>query len=207
MEGGLTASFAAVRLKTNDSGLTTPRIFYIIFLEYTIYMTTFVAFLRGINVGGNTMLSMKDLAAICADIGFKDVSTYINSGNVIFKSTFVEEKLQTKLEKALFEKKGKKFDVVIRDASELTKIISNNLFPAANPSRVGILLFSEPVPKDFTEGLNDQGPEKVKAGKREVYVYYPNGMGRTKLKLPPSAKRGTVRNMNTITKLSEKTKK
>ena len=57
-------------------------------------MNTHVAFLRGINVGGNTMVSMKDLAAICTQIGFENVRTYLNSGNVIFKSPLPEAELQ-----------------------------------------------------------------------------------------------------------------
>ena len=70
-------------------------------------MNTHVAFLRGINVGGNTMVSMKDLAAICTQIGFENVRTYLNSGNVIFKSPLPEAELQKALEKALSGKNRK----------------------------------------------------------------------------------------------------
>lgn len=165
-------------------------------------MTTFIAFLRGINVGGNVMLPMKKLAGICEDIGFENVRTYINSGNVIFESNETEEELKIKLEKALFKNMGRKIDVIIRKETELKSIIKKNPFPKTNSSQVGVLLFAKSVSKSFAKEVEISGPEEVVISGREVFINFPNGMGKSKLKLPPVAKTGTVRNMNTISKLA-----
>ena len=166
-------------------------------------MNTHVAFLRGINVGGNTMVSMKDLAAICTHIGFDNVRTYLNSGNVIFQSSLPEAELQRILEKALSGKTGKDIGVVIRSPGELERVVKGNPFPEAVPSQVGVLLVTEPVTENVLAEFVIPGREKVELGGREVYVHYPDGMGRSKLKWPPSLRGGTVRNINTLTKLAE----
>jgi uncharacterized protein (DUF1697 family) len=164
-------------------------------------MNTYVAFLRGINVGGNTMVSMKELAAICTQIGFENVRTYLNSGNVIFQSPLPEAVLQKALEKALLEKTGKDIRVIIRSSGDLERVVKDNPFMGAVPSQVGVFLGTEPVPKNVLAGFVIPGKEKVVPGKREVYVHYPDGMGRSKLKWPLSLRDGTMRNINTLTKL------
>jgi uncharacterized protein (DUF1697 family) len=165
-------------------------------------MNMHIAFLRGINVGGNTMVSMKDLAAICTHIGFEQVRTYLNSGNVIFQSPRPEAELQEALETALKEKTGKEIGVVIRSPGELERVVSSNPFPDAVPSQVGVLLVTEPVSKNVLAEFVIPGTEEVVPGNREVYVHYPDGMGRSKLKLPRSLKTGTMRNINTLAKLA-----
>ncbi|HUZ65645.1 MAG TPA: DUF1697 domain-containing protein, partial [Acetobacteraceae bacterium] len=82
-------------------------------------MSVFIALLRAINVGGTGMLPMKALAALCADLGFGKVRTYIQSGNVVFESSLSEDGVQAGLEQALAEKMGKRIDVVVRTAREL----------------------------------------------------------------------------------------
>ena len=164
-------------------------------------MNTYVAFLRGINVGGNTMLSMKDLATICTRIGFMDVRTYINSGNVIFKSSLPEDNLQAALEKELLGKTGTEIGVVVRNTNDLERVVKNNPFPGAVPSQVGVMLVMEPIAKNAREEFVIPGKEEVVPGNREVYVYYPDGMGRSKLKWPASLRNGTMRNINTLSKL------
>jgi uncharacterized protein (DUF1697 family) len=161
-------------------------------------MQTWVAFLRGINVGGNTMVSMKDLASMCTHIGFGNVRTYLNSGNIIFTSSLTEKELQQALEKELSARTGKEIGVVIRNSEDLEQIVKDNPFPEAVPSKVGILLGLTPVPKTITAQFIITGSEKVVPGKREVFIHYPDGMGRSKLKNPPSLKGGTMRNINTL---------
>ena len=165
-------------------------------------MNTHVAFLRGINVGGNTMVSMKDLAAICTHIGFENVRTYLNSGNVIFESPLPEAELQKALETALSGKTGKEIGVVIRSPGDLERVVKGNPFPDAVPSQVGVLLVTEPVAENILAEFVIPGREKVVPGKREVYVHYPDGMGRSKLKWPHSLRGGTMRNINTLRKLA-----
>ncbi len=164
-------------------------------------MNTHIAFLRGINVGGNTLVSMKDLTAICMQIGFEHVRTYLNSGNVIFQSPLPVAELQEALETALTGKTGKEIGVVIRSPGELERVVRNNPFPEAVPSQVGVLLVTEPVAENILAEFVIPGRERVVPSGREVYVHYPDGMGRSKLKWPRSLKNGTMRNINTLAKL------
>jgi uncharacterized protein (DUF1697 family) len=165
-------------------------------------MNTHVAFLRGINVGGNTMVSMKDLAAIFTSAGFEKVRTYLNSGNVIFESPLPEAELQKAVEMALSGKTGKEIGVVIRSPGDLERVVKGNPFPDAIPSQVGVLLVTEPVAETILAEFVIPGREKVVPGRREVYVHYPDGMGRSKLKWPLSLRCGTMRNINTLRKLA-----
>jgi uncharacterized protein (DUF1697 family) len=165
-------------------------------------MNTYIAFLRGINVGGNTVVSMKELAAICTHLGFEEVRTYINSGNVIFKSSRQEGELQAILETELLKKTGKNIGVVIRSVQDLEQLLQDNPFPEAVPSQVGVFLVTGSVEKKVLTEFVISGREVVVPGMREVYVHYPDGMGRSKLKWPPSLKRGTMRNINTLTRLA-----
>jgi len=165
-------------------------------------MNTHVAFLRGINVGGNTMVSMKDLAAICTQIGFENVRTYLNSGNVIFKSPLPEAELLRVLETALAGKTGKEIGVIIRSPGDLERLVKSNPFPDAVPSQVGVFLVTEPVAENIVAEFAIPGRETVVPGKRDVYVHYPDGMGRSKLKWPHSLRGGTMRNINTLAKLA-----
>ena len=165
-------------------------------------MNTHIAFLRGINVGGNTLVSMKDLAAICLHAGFENIRTYLNSGNVIFDSPLPESELQEALEKALSGKTEKDIGVVIRSPEDLERVVKGNPFSEAVPSQVGVLLVTEPVAENVLAEFVIPGREEVVPGIREVYVHYPDGMGRSKLKWPRSLKNGTMRNINTLSKLA-----
>jgi len=166
-------------------------------------MTTYIAFLRGINVGGNMLLPMAELKALCADAGFEEVQTYIQSGNVILQSRLSGEPVRTRLQKVLFNAKGKEIAVAVRSAVELESILSANPFSKANPSQVIVLLLNDPVQKESLRDIKIPGKEEVKAGLRELYIHYPEGMGKSKLKLPSVFKTGTARNLNTIAKLVE----
>lgn len=165
-------------------------------------MNTYVAFLRGINVGGKTMVSMKDLTAICTNIGFEKVRTYLNSGNVIFQSPLPEPELRKVLETALSGKTGKEIRVVIRSPRDLERMVRRNPFPDADASQVGVLLVMEPIQEKVLAEFVIPGREKVVPGNREIYIHYPYGMGRSKLKWPHSLRDGTIRNINTLAKLA-----
>jgi len=165
-------------------------------------MNTYVAFLRRINVGGNTIVSMKELSEICTHIGFEKVRTYLNSGNVIFQSPLPEAELQRVLETALSGKTGKDIMVVVRSHGDLERVVKDNPFPEAVPSQIGVLLVTESIAKNILAEFVIPGREEVVPGKREVYVHYPDGMGRSKLKWPLSLRNGTMRNINTLSKLA-----
>jgi uncharacterized protein (DUF1697 family) len=164
-------------------------------------MTTYVALLRAINVGGTGKLPMKDLTAICTGLGFERVRTYIQSGNVVFERDLSEKTIRTRLEKALTEKLGKQADVIVRTASELRSVLKDNPFPHAEPAKVGVYFQSDRVNKSLLNKVVAPGGEEVQLGKREIYIHFPSGMGRSKLKLPAGV--GTVRNINTVAKLVE----
>jgi len=165
-------------------------------------VTTYVAFLRGVNVGGNNLIPKNELASIGQRAGLSRVRTYINSGNILFTSNRPEGELAVALEKELKGATGKEIRVVIRSAIELAEIVATNPFPDAVPSQVGVLLVFGPVRKEIVKEFVTPGKETVVAGKREVYIHYPDGMGRSKLKGPALLRDGTMRNINTLTKLA-----
>lgn len=144
---------------------------------------------------------MKELAALCSRLGFQAVRTYIQSGNVIFESDLSEEAVRSCLEKALAVRMGKKIDVMVRTPGEMRSILSHNPFPGKEPAKVAVAFLCEPAPKDLKKNVVAPGGEQVQPGKREIYVYYPDGMGRSKLKLPLKGAAATVRNINTVSKL------
>jgi uncharacterized protein (DUF1697 family) len=164
-------------------------------------MTVFVALLRAVNVGGTGMLAMKDLSSLCTGLGFENVRTYIQSGNVVFKSRFGRTRVLTALESALAAHMGKKIDVVLREASALRRVLEDNPFRELEPSKVTVAFCAMPVDQKAFAKVVGPGGEQVVAAAHEIYVYYPDGMGRSKLKLPRTDGATTVRNLNTVTKL------
>ena len=164
-------------------------------------MTVFVALLRAVNVGGTGKLPMKDLAALCTGLGFAEVRTYIQSGNVVFESALAEPAIRARLEAALTERLGKRADVVVRTGSELRAVWKANPFPRAEPAKVIAVFRSERVHERMLSEVVAPAGEQVRLGKRELYVYFPQGMGKSKLRLPAGV--GTMRNMNTVAKLVE----
>jgi uncharacterized protein (DUF1697 family) len=165
-------------------------------------MAGFVALLRAINVGGTGKLGMADLRRLCEKEGFRDVSTYIQSGNVVFTSELSEAKVKAKLEKALARKLGKSVGVLLRSAAELRKLLSKNPFKSAPTNRVLVLFLEHAPAKGALSGVVSPGGEELKLQGRDLFIYYPDGQGKSKLKLP-FFKSGTARNLNTIAKLAE----
>jgi uncharacterized protein (DUF1697 family) len=163
-------------------------------------MTKYVALLRAVNVGGTGLLPMKQLQALCSGLGLANVRTYIQSGNVRFESPDAEPAVTRMLERAIGEKLGRPVGVLIRTAPELRAILKANPFPNAKPSQIGVIFLPKPAPEDSLDGIVVPGREEVRMIGREVFVHYPDGMGRSKLKLPFAAD-GTTRNVNTLTKL------
>lgn len=164
-------------------------------------MKTYAALLRAINVGGTGKLSMADLRQLCQDCGFEDAATYIQSGNVVFRSRLTEAGVKKALEQALAEKMGKPFGVLVRTAKELLDVVDRNPFPEVAPERVLVMFLDEPPPPDSLKTLAIPGQERLALQGRELFIHYPDGMGQSKLKLP-FQKTGTGRNLNTTRKLA-----
>ena len=166
-------------------------------------MGVYVALLRAVNVGGTGKLPMTELKAICGAEGFTDVQTYIASGNAVFGAKLSATKVKAALEKRLQDYAGKPVGVVVRTAEEMAAVLKANPFPRAPPKWTVAIFLDDPPPCDALKQIKGQRDEEVRLGKREIYVVYPSGMGRSKLRIPPAAK-GTARNINTIAKLVER---
>jgi uncharacterized protein (DUF1697 family) len=165
-------------------------------------MTTFVALLRAVNVGGTGKLPMEDLRALCAEAGFAKVRTFIASGNVIFICRKSESQVKAALEARLEEYAGKKVGVFVRTAAEMAAVAANNPFPDAPANRIMAFFLDAPPPYDAIDHVVGRKDERIALGLREIYVHYGEGMGKSKLRIP-AAKAGTARNMNTVAKLAE----
>ncbi len=163
-------------------------------------MTVYVALLRAVNVGGRGILKMDDLHAACLACGLDNARTFLQSGNVVFDSTRTERSLKQELERKIADKMGRAVGVLIRTAAELRAVVEANPFPDGDPSLIGIFFLPKALPIRLLTELELGGPEDVQMIGREVYVHYPDGIGRSKITIPFAAD-GTSRNLNTITRL------
>jgi uncharacterized protein (DUF1697 family) len=165
-------------------------------------MPTYIALLRAVNVGGTGKLPMADLKAMCEELGFGKVQTYIASGNVLLQSKLSEAKVKAALEAKLQAYTGKPVGVLVRSGAQITAVLANNPFPQAAPNRT-VAIFLDAAPgAQAMEGIAGRNGEEIALGEREFYVLYGEGMGTSKLRIP-AAKLGTARNMNTVAKLVE----
>lgn len=165
-------------------------------------MTTYVALLRAVNVGGTGKLPMAVLKAMCDAAGFAGAKTYIASGNVVFASRLAETTVKAELERRLAAYAGARVGVVVRSAVEMQAVLAANPFSFAAPNRtVAIFLDEAPAANSLHSARNCNG-EELALGLREIYVHYGKGMAASRLQIP-AAKHGTARNMNTVKKLAE----
>ncbi|QAU47291.1 DUF1697 domain-containing protein [Bradyrhizobium guangzhouense] len=165
-------------------------------------MTAFVAPLRAVNVGGTGKLPMTELKAMCEELGFGAVRTYIASGNVVFTSRKSESAVKAALEKRLHAYAGAPIGVLVRSAPEMAEVLAANPFAKMAPNRTVAIFLDKAPPADTLAGIRGQKDEEVKLGRREIYAHYGDGMGTSKLAIP-AAKAGTARNMNTIATLAK----
>jgi uncharacterized protein (DUF1697 family) len=165
-------------------------------------MASFVALLRAVNVGGTGKLPMSALKAICEELGFGAVRTYIASGNVVFESRKSEAAVKTALEKRLAAYAGKPVGVLVRTAAEMAQVLADNPFPKAAPNRTMAVFLDRAPPADTLAGIRGRKDEEIRLGRREIYIHYGEGMGQSKLVIA-AAKAGTARNMNTVAVLAK----
>ena len=166
-------------------------------------MTSYVALLRAVNVGGTSKLPMADLRRIAAKLGFGNPRTFIASGNLVFSSEGKEADVRDQLETAVAAHMGKPVPVMVRTAAEIAAIAAANPFADAPGRRVLVTFLTEAPPKDALDHVRGHEGERLALGKREIYVDYCGRLlGRSKLVIPAAAA-GTARNMNTVTKLAE----
>jgi len=166
-------------------------------------MTTYIALLRAVNVGGTGTLPMATLVELCSKAGFAGAQTYIASGNALFRSNESESDVRGALEAQLNAYAGKPVDVIIRTATEIADVLAANPFAQEPGNRVMALFVDGALPSHALDGATGRQNEEVRLGKRALFVFYPNGMAKTRLRLP-SERIGTARNMNTLAKLVER---
>lgn len=164
-------------------------------------MASYVALLRAVNVGGGEKLPMKELKNLCEEAGFESVSTYIASGNVVFTSSDKPDRAQAILEQRIEDFCGMHIDVFIRTAREMRDLVDANPYPDEPGNKVAVMFLENHPPNDLQKGAKGVANETFKAADREVFIHYPDGLGRSKLKLDVGS--GTTRNMNSVTKLAE----
>ena len=168
-------------------------------------MTAYVAFVRGVNVGGNKMLSSAALKEACESAGASNAKTYLNSGNVVFRG----KASAARLEKAIHDVAGIDARVILRTADELRAAIAANPFYAeakSDPSHLLITFLSGELSAQGKAMLAAHaGPEKLHIGKRELYIYFGSGMAQSKLNASLTEKKlgaaATGRNWNTVNAL------
>ena len=164
-------------------------------------MPVFVLLLRAVNVGGTGKLPMGDLKHLCEKAGFRNVRTYIASGNVVAERDGAEAKAKSALEAELRAYAGKPVGVIVRTAAEMAKVVANNPFSDLPASRTVAIFLDHAPPPEALKNVKGQADEEVRLSAREIYVHYPDGIGRSRLRIP-AADDGTARNMNTVAKLA-----
>ncbi|BAC69851.1 hypothetical protein AQJ43_31055 [Streptomyces avermitilis] len=179
-------------------------------------MTTYAALLRGINVGGNKKVPMAELRTLLQGLGYGGVATYLQSGNAVFTSDHGDEQsLAAEVGQAIEKRFGFTVDVLVRDHAYLKAVREACPFPAAEleAKQLHVTYFSGPVDAERFASLDQPAflPEEFRLGDRALYLYAPDGLGRSKLGetlARPRLLKGIVatsRNWNTVVKLEELT--
>lgn len=150
-------------------------------------MQTYISILRGINVSGHKPIKMDALQKMYADLNFKNIQTYIQSGNIIFQNKKTTHKdLEKKIAKNIFEEFGFEVPVIVKELGELTTIVKNN--PFVNKRNEDLTKLHITFLSQEPEQIN---VEKIKGGQYQsdefiligstIYLFCPNGYGNTKL--------------------------
>lgn len=174
-------------------------------------MARHVALLRGINVGNN-MLRMERLRALCEVLGFENVLTYVQSGNIVFDANGTPVRCARALEEKLAGEVRLPVTVIVRSAAELHSVMSGNPFlkeRGIDRAKLHVTFLASTAAKDSTTLLAaiDAGHDRFHVSGKEVFLHCPEGYGRTKLSNNVIEKklglRATTRNWNTVCKLCE----
>lgn len=176
--------------------------------------TSYVALLRGINVGGHNKVPMASLRELIAGIGGTSVRTLLQSGNAVFTHTAEDPlALAGELERALAGELGVTVSCLVRTGADLRRVVEGNPFPmdGADGARFLVVFLSGPPPRDRLAALDPAAyaPDAFETGERELYVNLPGGIRDSKLAAILTGKRlgvtVTARNWNTVTKLLDLT--
>ena len=172
----------------------------------------FVALLRGINVGGRNVLPMRELSSMCVELGCREVQTYIQSGNVVFRaSPELARRFPEELATLIERRTRLRVPVVLRSATELAAITRSNPFirTGADPGTLHVMFLADEPGPGAVAALDPERspPDRFVVAAREIYLHCPNGVARSKLTNQYFDTRlGTVstsRNWRTVLKLAE----
>lgn len=175
-------------------------------------MTVFISLLRGINVGGKKRIGMADLVQLCTSLGFDNVRTYLQSGNVLFESPDGDSsRLSAMIRENILRKFGFPVTVITRTSGDLRRIIlTNPLVQEGVDADTCHVTFLSDTPSEEFPGIQmkgNDGPDRYVIIGREVYLSCPNGYGKTKLSTSFFEKKlgvyATTRNWKTVTTLAE----
>jgi uncharacterized protein (DUF1697 family) len=172
--------------------------------------TSYVALLRGINVGPNNRVPMATLRELIAGIGGSEVRTHLQSGNAVFRHERQDPlRLAAELEQAITAELGLTISVLVRAGADLRRVVDANPFPMekVDGSRFVVVFLSGPVPLDRLAAIDPAAyaPDEFRAGETEIYAHFPESIRNSKLAaLLTDRKLGLTassRNWNTVTKL------
>ncbi len=175
-------------------------------------MGTYIAILRGVNVGGHNRIKMPALVKLFEDLGHTDVVTYIQSGNVVFKSASRSAKaLARAIEERIARDLGCDVAVLLRTKNELADVVQSNPFlrEQAEPKQLHVTFMAEAPSAALVRAAEafDAGTDQLLVRGREAFLYCPGGYGNSKLNGTFVEKRlqtvSTTRNWNTVNKLLE----
>jgi uncharacterized protein (DUF1697 family) len=172
-------------------------------------VTTYVALLRGINLGARNRIAMPELRELIAALGAEDVTTYVQSGNAVFASAETAARLGPELERRIEQDLGVSARVLLRSGSQLAKVIAGNPFGTRDRSALHVTFLAGAPERTRVRGLDPErgAPDEFRCLRQEVYLHCPNGYGRTKLTNAYFEKQlgvaATTRNWKTVTALAD----
>jgi uncharacterized protein (DUF1697 family) len=172
---------------------------------------SWIALLRGVNLGSHNKVPMAGLRSLMSDIGAEDVRTYVQSGNVVFTSGLARDELARRIERELGARFGVDADVVLCTKAELSRIVARNPFAddESEPTRLHVTFLAEPPERGRAAELEREEfePDRFHVTRAAVYLHTPDGYGRTKLSNAYFERklgvRATTRNWRTVTILAE----
>lgn len=172
-------------------------------------MTTYVAFLRGVNLGPQRKVSMARLAELARELGYDEVWTWVNSGNLVLRTPEAPADVEAALAAALERELGLRVDVTVRSAEELVALLGRNPFPDAPPQEVTVSFLLAPAPDGAVDRLAAvaTGAEPFVVAGREVWVRFGDGQARSRLAVGLSTALGvsaTTRTLGTVRRIVAK---
>ena len=172
-------------------------------------MATYIALLRGVNVGGN-ILKMDRLRELCAALGARNVRTYVQSGNIVFEAQGTASHWAQTLERKLAGESRLPVSVIVRTAAEMSAVLAGNSFlkeKGIDTARLAVTFLQQAPAKPALAALGALkiGSERFHCAGKEIYLHCPDGFANAKLYTLEKVlkQRTTSRNWNTVTKLCE----